>query len=143
MPLGPVIAAREEALPPPGIGLKAGPYICLSVTDQGMGMDEATLAKATEPFFTTKGVGKGTGLGLSMVHGMGEQSGGRLVLKSREGEGTTAELWLPVAEAQASVGPKSRALRQDYVSASPALAVLAVDDDALVLMNTSAMLEDL
>jgi len=138
-----VIAAREEALPPPGIGLKAGNYICLSVTDHGMGMDEATLAKATEPFFTTKGVGKGTGLGLSMVHGMGEQSGGRLVLKSREGEGTTAELWLPVAEVQAAVGLERRDLRQDHKSAILALPVLAVDDDALVLMNTSAMLEDI
>jgi signal transduction histidine kinase len=46
-------------------------------------MDEATLARAMEPFFTTKGVGKGTGLGLSMVHGLAAQSGGRLVLKSR------------------------------------------------------------
>ena len=106
-------------------------------------MDAATLAKATEPFFTTKGVGKGTGLGRSMVHGMAEQSGGRLVLKSREAEGTTAELWLPVADSQAAAQPERRAQRQDYGSASRPLAVLAVDDDALVLMNTSAMLEDL
>ena len=55
------------------------------MTDTGEGMDEATLARATEPFFTTKGVGKGTGLGLPMVHGLAEQSGGRLVLKSRNG----------------------------------------------------------
>ena len=62
-------------------------------------MDEATRRRALEPFFTTKGVGKGTGLGLSMVHGMiAEQSGGRFVLKSSTGEGTTAELWLPVAD---------------------------------------------
>ncbi len=60
-------------------------------------MDEETLARAAEPFFTTKGVGKGTGLGLSMVHGMSEQSGGRLMLQSRKGEGTTAEIWLPAA----------------------------------------------
>ena len=63
-------------------------------------MDEETLQRATEPFFTTKGVGKGTGLGLSMVHGLAEQSGGRFTLRSRKGEGTTAELWLPVAEGQ-------------------------------------------
>src|SRR6266436_2347709 len=51
-----------------------------------------------EPFFTTKGPGKGTGLGLSVVHGIAEQSGGWFNLRSRKGEGTTAELWLPVAE---------------------------------------------
>ena len=92
-------------------------------------------------FFTTKSVGKGTGLGLSMVHGMAEQMGGRLVLKSKPGEGTTAEIWLPAmggaaehrrAPAEAAPEPSTRKLR-----------VLAVDDDRLVLFNTTAMLEDL
>ena len=107
-------------------------------------MDEATLARATEPFFTTKGVGKGTGLGLSMVHGMAAQLGGRLVLESRKGEGTTAELWLPVAERRVAKPPTAR--QPPAAVAAPAatpLVVLAVDDDALVLMNTAAMLEDL
>ena len=62
-------------------------------------MDEATLSRAIDPFFTTKGVGKGTGLGLSMVYGLAEQSGGRLKLASRPGHGTRVELWLPQAEA--------------------------------------------
>ena len=61
-------------------------------------------------FFTTKGIGKGTGLGLSMVHGISEQSGGRFVLKSRKGEGTTAEIWLPAAAAGRS-GPAAGACR--------------------------------
>ncbi len=64
------------------------------MTDHGEGMDADTTTRATEPFFTTKGVGKGTGLGLSMVHGMAEQVGGRLCIASKLGEGTTAELWL-------------------------------------------------
>jgi PAS domain S-box-containing protein len=79
------------------VGFRLGRYVCLSVADTGEGMDEATFARAMEPFFSTKGVGKGTGLGLSVVHGFAEQSGGKLVLRSRRGEGTTAEIWLPVA----------------------------------------------
>jgi light-regulated signal transduction histidine kinase (bacteriophytochrome) len=63
----------------------------LPFADTGIGMDENTLARAIEPFYTTKGVGKGTGLGLPMVHGMAEQSGSKLVLKSAPGESTTAE----------------------------------------------------
>lgn len=135
------IAAREEnirAAP----DLKAGRYVCLSVTDEGCGMDEATRSRALEPFFTTKGVGKGTGLGLSMVHGMIHQSGGKLVLKSREGEGTTAELWLPVAADGADHMPDEADTRALDGREGP-LVILAVDDDALVLLNTAAMLEDL
>jgi PAS domain S-box-containing protein len=75
--------------------LGPGRYICLSVTDTGEGMDDSTLSRAIEPFFSTRGIGKGSGLGLSMVHGFAQQSGGKLVLKSRKGEGTIAEIWLP------------------------------------------------
>lgn len=138
-----IIAAREEKV---GLNhasrLPEGDYICLSVSDAGTGMDEATLTRAMEPFFTTKGAGKGTGLGLSMVHGVTEQSGGRLILKSARGQGTTAEMWLPVAK----TAPEAKTIPQ----AAPArdtsgarLKILAVDDDALVLMNTEAMLDDL
>ncbi len=141
---GIVIAARQETVAggPPG-SLAPGPYVCLSVTDEGEGMDEETLGRAMEPFFTTKGVGKGTGLGLSMVHGLAGQSGGRLVLRSSRGQGTTAELWLPVAEATAEPSaPVEEAVRADAAAGRP-LRVLAVDDDGLVLMNTTTMLEDL
>jgi PAS domain S-box-containing protein len=139
-----VVAARVERLHERKDNLAAGRYICLSVTDTGEGMDEKTLAHAAEPFFTTKGIGKGTGLGLSMVHGMSEQIGGRFVLKSRKGEGTTAEIWLPAATRQAET-----VLQQPQASGAASnedtrsLVILAVDDDALVLMNTIAMLEDL
>jgi PAS domain S-box-containing protein len=142
---GRIIIATEEKVLREGDGarLKPGAYICLTVRDTGEGMDAATLQRAMEPFFTTKGLGKGTGLGLSMVHGIAEQSGGWFNLQSRKDEGTTAELWLPVAEKQASaIGPGERR-PDDPVAARASLVVLAVDDDELVLNNTMAMLDDL
>ena len=137
-----VVAAREQNIAVGnGNGLKPGHYICLSVQDTGTGMDEATLRRATEPFFTTKSPGKGTGLGLSMVHGLTEQSGGRFTLRSHLGKGTTAELWLPVAR---GIGSANEQIPQPPAESSDrALVVLAVDDDALVLTNTVLMLEDL
>ncbi len=123
--------------------LAPGHYVRLSVTDTGEGMDPQTLQQATTPFFTTKGVGKGTGLGLSMVQGLTEQLGGRLLIESRKGAGTTVSMLLPraanghLATAQETVAPMA-----DDAAARP-LTILAVDDDALVLMNTSLMLEDL
>jgi PAS domain S-box-containing protein len=144
MPEGGTIAitAHAETLPAGNApGLPPGAYIRLAVSDDGEGMDADTLTHAAEPFFTTKGIGKGSGLGLSMVHGLAAQSGGRLVLTSRSGEGTTAELWLPAAsgdDRQATpVAPPEPAPTDRKLS------VLAVDDDFLVLMNTTMMLEDL
>ena len=136
-----ILSAREEHVADAHRpGLEAGQYIRISVIDTGEGMDNETLRKAAEPFFTTKGVGKGTGLGLSMVHGFAEQSGGRLILYSQKGSGTTAELWLPVAKTSAQ--PVAPAQVTPPKMFRP-LTVLAVDDDALVLMNTVATLEDL
>jgi PAS domain S-box-containing protein len=138
-----IIASSEENVGPDRHkGLAPGRYICLSVTDTGEGMIPEVLNRATEPFFTTKGVGKGTGLGLSMVHGMAEQMGGRLFLSSVPGKGTTAEIWLPAfsgVDQKSQV--QSRALLEQPVERH--LRVLAVDDDRLVLFNTAAMLEDL
>src|SRR5256885_10328479 len=91
MPGGGVIkiaAAVETTLPRQLAGLAAGSYVCVRVEDTGEGMDEQTLSRVVEPFFTTKGVGKGTGLGLAMVDGLVAQSGGKLVLHSQPGNGT-------------------------------------------------------
>ena len=110
----------------------------LSITDRGAGMDEET---PTEPFYTTKGVGKGTGLGLSMVDGLARQMGGRLMLESRPGEGTTASLWLPITE-QVAAQQEAPAPPNEQVPVRP-LSVLAVDDDPLVLTNMGAMIDDL
>jgi CheY-like chemotaxis protein len=103
-------------------------------------MDETTLARATEPFYSTKGIGKGTGLGLSMVHGLALQLNGRLMINSKLGEGTTVELWLPLS-ATAADGEDQR----PQVSAAPRGlgTALLVDDEDLVRMSTADMPMDL
>ncbi len=137
-----VIAAREEKVAADhSTQLAPGPYVCLSLTDTGTGMDEETLARVTEPFFTTKGVGKGTGLGLSMVDGVMAQCGGKLVVRSMLGVGTTAELWLPTAEND--VATSKIAMQEPPAATQPQRLILAVDDDSLILSNMVAMLEDL
>src|SRR5262249_1430462 len=112
-----------------------------AVSDTGHGMDAETLRKATEPFFSTKGLGKGTGLGLSMIHGLAVQLNGTLRLTSAVGKGTRAELWLPAA-AVSVPERKARPLRSVGQPARRAT-ILVVDDDALIAMSTANMLEDL
>jgi CheY-like chemotaxis protein len=120
--------------------LDPGSYVCLTVSDTGGGMDEVTLKRAAEPFFTTKGAGKGTGLGLSMVHGVAAQSGGLMRMTSQMGEGTTVELWLPVAETAVVADATPEVAL--YGNAGRPCRVLVVDDDPLVVASTAAMLED-
>jgi PAS domain S-box-containing protein len=121
--------------------LKAAQYVCVCVSDNGEGMDDDVIARAAEPFFTTKGVGKGTGLGLSMVQGLVEESGGKMTIDSTKGEGTTVELCFPAALRAPAAPPAKK--ESPPLASSESLRVLAVDDDALVLMNLAAMLEDL
>jgi PAS domain S-box-containing protein len=136
------IAAREQTIAPGHPSLAQGRYVRLSMTDTGTGMDAETLAHAMEPFFTTKGVGKGTGLGLAMVRGLTEQSGGGVTIESTLGHGTTVNVFLPVSSTEIEQAVSQPA------AAAPApverqLKILVVDDDFLVAMNTSAMLDDL
>ena len=92
---GILIISAEEISGQTDLPLSPGDYVRIRIVDTGVGMDEATRAKATEPFFTTKGPGMGTGLGLSVVHGIAIQSGGWLRIDSAPNVGTTVELWLP------------------------------------------------
>ncbi|MBY3153389.1 PAS domain S-box protein [Rhizobium laguerreae] len=137
-----MLRASEESLPSGKGPLSPGRYVRIAVIDEGEGMDAKTLEQAVTPFFTTKGVGKGTGLGLSMVQGLASQSGGRLMMKSSLGEGTTAELWFPVAMMEQVTGVTPDRPQQED-NAARRLRIVAVDDDGLVLMNTTLMLEDL
>ena len=112
-------------------GLVPGRYVRLSVRDTGTGMDAATLARACEPFFTTKPLGKGTGLGLSMARGFAQQSGGGFAIDSTPDVGTTVKLWLPQAVGELEAAGWAAPLIPKPVVAVGAC-VLVVDDDAMV-----------
>ena len=135
-----ISVGAESVAPGHRSKLKPDVYLCLSVADTGSGMDEATLARAVEPFFSTKGVGKGTGLGLSMVHGLAVQLGGALTIQSRIGLGTNVELWLP--RSVEAVEPADSGA-EIYESEGLRGTALLVDDEALVRMSTADMLHDL
>ncbi|WP_017517889.1 PAS domain S-box protein [Pseudomonas nitroreducens] len=140
-------SARNAVVAPRQSGkLAPGEYVCLAVTDSGQGMSEDTLRRAAEPFFTTKPTGKGTGLGLSIVHGLAQQQGGALLLRSTPGMGTTAEIWLPAVKVKVEPEAADTAPADElYAEMNEPLGlhVLVVDDDALVLAGTSALLSDL
>jgi len=132
------VSASEEWIEEgTGSGLEPGCYVKLSFYDTGVGMARETLARAVEPFFSTKSIGMGTGLGLSMIDGLAAQSGGKLDLESEAGRGTRATLWLPVAEARAT--PNLEALRP--TSCTKPLAILLTDDNPLARDGAAAMLE--
>ncbi|WP_348649011.1 ATP-binding protein [Rhizobium sp. P38BS-XIX] len=122
--------------------LAAGHYVVLSVVDQGHGMNEDTLQKAIEPFFSTKELGKGTGLGLSMIHGLALQLKGDLRLTSAIGKGTTAELWIPVSTTAISLEALDPTPASEERALSPKK-ILLVDDDVLIAMSSADMLSDL
>ena len=119
--------------------VKPGRYVRLTVSDTGVGMDEATRARAFEPFFTTKEVGKGTGLGLAMVYGIVHQCAGHIWLYSEPGAGTTLKAYLPCIGAEA---PAEQVMpeRTEHVGAGEML--LVVEDEPAVLAITRRVLVD-
>jgi PAS domain S-box-containing protein len=123
------------------LGLLAGHYVAISVTDTGIGMDTATLARVFEPFFTTKGVGEGSGLGLSQVYGFAKQSGGAAAVDSMLGKGTTVTLWLPRDHYPEAVAPQPKQAAIMPIGIDKT--VLIVEDRFDLLMSAKAAIETL
>ncbi|MCQ4160794.1 response regulator [Roseomonas sp. GC11] len=131
-----VMGAALDSVPPLPAGLTPGSetlapgrYLRLDITDTGQGMDAATLARATEPFFTTKPKEEGTGLGLAMALGFAVQSGGALRIESQPGQGTRVSLWLPEAPAEAAALSDTA---QSGLALPRGMRVLLVDDEPMV-----------
>ena len=122
--------------------LVPGRYLRLSVSDTGKGMDAATLARASEPFFTTKPLGQGTGLGLAMARGFAHQSGGGFAIKSVPGEGTIVTLWFPEAIGAVVAGKITAFAEGAALSTSTSTRVLIVDDDAMVREVVAGQMEE-
>jgi len=133
--------ARAEADNP--LGLPAGDYVVLAVSDSGSGIAPDIMEQVTEPFFTTKDVGKGTGLGLSMVYGFARQSGGAIDIDSKVGEGTRVEIWLPRAASRAARAGAEPAPAVEAGDDVPPLRILLVDDHEAVRETTAGMLSDM
>ena len=119
------VSDGDRGLPPE---LAVGEYVTITVADTGSGMDESTLARVFEPFYTTKEFGHGSGLGLAIVHGMAVQSGGAVSVRSAPGQGTTVTLYLPPAVPVVSKVSPLVAAMQPVVGRT----VLIVDDNDVV-----------
>jgi CheY-like chemotaxis protein len=128
------VAADTPALP-------SGDYICIAVTDTGVGMSAEVAARAFDPFFTTKPIGQGTGLGLSMIYGFARQSNGHATIDSRLGEGTSIGLYLPRYQGGIAA-PHRSAARATEELASAGETVLVVEDEPIVRGVILEMLQD-
>jgi two-component system cell cycle sensor histidine kinase/response regulator CckA len=119
--------------------VEPGPYVMLSVSDTGCGMDSATMSKIFDPFFTTKPVGKGTGLGLPTVYGVVKQSGGHIWVYSEPLKGTTFKMYFPRVDTPDEVAPVPTA---DLLVAGGSETILLVEDDESLREMTSALLKN-
>jgi len=119
--------------------MSVGRYVMLAVSDNGVGMDEATRSRIFEPFFTTKEVGKGSGLGLATVYGIVKQSGGNILVYSEPGRGTTFKIYFPSAEMK--LEDKAQVEADALPPKREGVTVLLAEDDATMRRLTRKMLE--
>jgi signal transduction histidine kinase len=131
-----VSTSSDPVIRPELLDLPVGSYASIRVTDTGTGMTPEVRAQAFEPFFTTKAPGKGSGLGLSVCYGIIRQAGGRIVLHSEPGSGTTVDMYLPLTASAAE-----RARSAAPVAPGGRETVLLVEDDQAVCMVTRRVLE--
>ena len=120
--------------------MKTGSYVMLAISDNGCGMDEATVARIFEPFYTTKELGKGSGLGLATVYGIVQQSGGHIFVYSEPGHGTTFKIYLPSAARKLEVSPQAQA--EDVAPRHEGATILLVEDDAMMRSLAKQLLEE-
>jgi len=139
-----VVPDRQDASDDEQPDLPPGEYVTLSVTDTGVGMTPDVLARAFDPFYTTKPLGQGTGLGLSMVHGFVRQSGGDVLLRSKKGHGAAVTIYLPWDHqaVQPDTEPEIVSMSRSPVTAVDAV-VLVVEDEPDVRMVMVDLLEDI
>ncbi len=128
----------EQAQSCPDADIAPGPYVMLTVSDTGQGMDEVTSTHAFEPFFTTKELGKGTGLGLATVYGIVKQSNGHIELESQLGHGTTFRIYLPRLATE-SVRSQDTQIPAEICRGQET--VLLVEDEEIVRRLTSFILQ--
>jgi signal transduction histidine kinase/ActR/RegA family two-component response regulator len=128
-------------LPPAGLRteISRGPLVCLTVADNGVGMDSATVARIFEPFFTTRAPGEGTGLGLSVVHGIIAAHHGAIAVDSMPGKGTSLRIYLPASAARLTRAASVVAVEQDNPG-QPGR-VLYIDDEAQLVALASELLQ--
>ena len=121
------------------INIARGPYVRMTVTDNGEGMDERTRQRIFEPFFTTKAQGKGTGLGLSTVHGIVQQAGGHIMVYSEPGHGTTFKIYLPRIDDAVEAPKWTGDGHEDYTGTET---ILLVEDEEIVRNLVGVILAD-
>ncbi len=121
------------------LNLEPGTYACLTVTDTGNGLDDETIRRAFEPYFTTKEESKGTGMGLATVHGIVKSHSGAIQVFSKPGEGAQFKVWLPVAERSEAEEPE----RTVPFAFGEGQHVMVVDDEESILEITTRLFERL
>jgi signal transduction histidine kinase/ActR/RegA family two-component response regulator len=141
MPHGGELTVSVEDCPPPK-GASSGQYVCLTVTDSGVGMSEDVRDRIFEPFFTTKGEGTGTGLGMSTAYGIVKKNGGTIEVESEVGKGTTISVILPAQGVRTAESERVTAnvrARNPHVEGN-GRAILLAEDQQLVRRHTSRLL---